>query len=81
MRNVGPAPGGVLMPLHWVLLAIGIVLDVIGTIWLLQGVSILPGSFMTGQPFWAYAGGVVMIAGRRSLQRRMQVNRKASYSR
>ena len=51
------------VPLHWVLLAVGIVLDLIGTIWLLQGVNILPGSFMTGQMFWAYTGGIVMIAG------------------
>jgi hypothetical protein len=51
------------VPLHWVLLAVGIVLDVIGAIWLLQGVNILPGSFMTGQMFWAYTGGIVMIVG------------------
>ena len=26
-------------------------------------VNILPGSFMTGQMFWAYTGGIVMIVG------------------
>jgi uncharacterized membrane protein len=51
------------VPLHWVLLMVGIVLDVIGAVWLLQGVNILPGSFMTGQMFWAYTGGIVMIVG------------------
>ena len=51
------------MRLHWVMLGIGIVLDLLGTIWLLQGINILPGSFMTGQPFWAGAGLVLMIAG------------------
>ena len=51
------------VPLHWVLLAVGIVLDVLGAVWLLQGVNILPGSFMTGQMFWAYTGGIVMIVG------------------
>ncbi len=51
------------MPLHWVLLVVGIVLDVLGAVWLLQGVNILPGSFMTGQMFWAYTGGIVMIVG------------------
>jgi uncharacterized membrane protein len=45
------------------LLAVGIVLDVIGTILLLLGINFLPGGFMAGQMFWAYAGGVVMIAG------------------
>ena len=51
------------MRLHWVMLALGILLDLMGTIWLLQGVNILPGSFMTGQPFWAGAGIVLIIAG------------------
>ena len=51
------------MQLHWVLLGVGVVLDLVGTIWMLQGVNLLPGSFMTGQPFWAAAGGVAMIAG------------------
>jgi LPXTG-motif cell wall-anchored protein len=51
------------MQMHWVLLAVGVVLDLIGTIWLLQGINLLPGSFMTGQPFWAVAGLVAMIAG------------------
>ena len=27
-----------------------------GAVWVLQGVDILPGSFMTGQIEWAYAG-------------------------
>ena len=51
------------MRLHWVMLAIGLVLDLLGVIWLLQGINLLPGSFMTGQPFWAGAGIVMMIAG------------------
>ena len=51
------------MQRHWVLLGVGMVLDLIGTVWLLQGVNLLPGSFMTGQPFWAVAGLVAMIAG------------------
>ena len=51
------------MRLHWVMLGIGLVLDLLGTIWLLQGINILPGSFMTGQPFWAGAGIVLMVLG------------------
>jgi hypothetical protein len=51
------------MPLHWVLLGFGLLLDLIGVVWLLQGVNVLPGSFMTGQPFWAGAGIVAMIVG------------------
>ena len=47
----------------WAMVIGGLVLDLIGTIWILQGLNILPGSFMTGQPFWAGAGMVSMIAG------------------
>ena len=41
----------------------GIFLIVIGAIWVLQGINVLPGSFMTGQMRWAYRGGIAVIAG------------------
>ena len=47
----------------WGMLIGGLALDLIGTIWILQGLNVLPGSFMTGQAFWAGAGLVAMIAG------------------
>ena len=31
-----------------------------GLIWFLQGVNILPGSFMTGDPQWAINGAIMM---------------------
>ncbi len=34
-----------------------------GIIWILQGVNILPGSFMTGQIIWAKRGAIVALAG------------------
>lgn len=34
-----------------------------GTIWFLQGINILPGSFMTGQIRWAVYGGGTALAG------------------
>jgi len=34
-----------------------------GGIWFLQGINILPGSFMTGNPQWAINGGIAMIVG------------------
>jgi hypothetical protein len=40
-----------------------VLLDLIGTIWVLQGINLLPGSFMTGQPFWAGAGAVAIVVG------------------
>jgi len=33
-----------------------------GTTWFLQGINVLPGSFMTGQPRWAVYGSLLDIA-------------------
>jgi uncharacterized membrane protein (GlpM family) len=42
---------------------IGIVMILLGGIWFLQGINILPGSFMTGVAFWAFAGAVLILVG------------------
>lgn len=34
-----------------------------GGIWILQGVNILPGSFMTGDPQWAVNGAITALIG------------------
>lgn len=34
-----------------------------GIIWILQGVNILPGSFMTGQIVWAWRGAASAVVG------------------
>jgi len=34
-----------------------------GTTWFLQGINVLPGSFMTGQIRWAVYGGIVDVLG------------------
>lgn len=34
-----------------------------GVVWFLQGVGILPGSYMTGQTRWAIYGGLAFVAG------------------
>jgi hypothetical protein len=34
-----------------------------GVIWFLQGINVLPGSFMTGQTRWAVYGGIAFAAG------------------
>ena len=49
--------------MHWVLLMTGAVLALLGTVWMLQGLNVLPGSFMTGQAFWAAAGLVSLLVG------------------
>jgi hypothetical protein len=34
-----------------------------GVIWFLQGINVLPGSFMTGQIRWAVYGGIAFAVG------------------
>jgi hypothetical protein len=42
---------------------VGAFLILSGGIWFLQGIGVLPGSFMSGQIQWAYYGGIAVIAG------------------
>jgi len=49
--------------MRYVLLIVGGLMILMGGVWLLQGISILPGSFMTGQMFWAVMGGVFLAVG------------------
>lgn len=49
--------------MKWVMIIIGVLLDLTGCVWLLQGIGILPGSFMTGQSFWAAMGLLALIVG------------------
>lgn len=46
-----------------VLTIVGVVLILTGGIWFLQGVGVLPGSFMTGQSQWAIYGGLALVIG------------------
>jgi hypothetical protein len=43
------------------LIILAIIFLLAGIVWLLQGVDILPGSFMSGQIQWAYAGVVSLL--------------------
>jgi hypothetical protein len=49
--------------MRYVLLIVGGLMILMGGVWLLQGISILPGSFMTGQAFWAIMGAVFLVVG------------------
>jgi hypothetical protein len=42
---------------------IGGLLILAGGVWFLQGINILPGSFMTGDPQWSINGGIAMVLG------------------
>ena len=46
-----------------ILRVLGAVMFVIGIVWILQGVNILPGSFMTGQIVWAERGAAAALVG------------------
>jgi hypothetical protein len=49
--------------LRYVLLIVGGLMILVSGVWLLQGLGILPGSFMTGQPFWAVMGAIFLAVG------------------
>jgi len=42
---------------------IGILLILAGGTFFLQGINVLPGSYMTGDPQWAINGGVMIVVG------------------
>jgi hypothetical protein len=46
-----------------VLRILAILLILVGIIWILQGINVLPGSYMTGQMRWAYRGGAAAVIG------------------
>ena len=46
-----------------ILSVIGILLALMGGVWFLQGINVLPGSFMTGQIQWAVYGGLAIAIG------------------
>jgi hypothetical protein len=49
--------------MRWLTGILGILLLLVGVGWFLQGLNVLPGSFMSGQPEWAVAGGLAFLAG------------------
>ena len=41
----------------------GVLLILVGLVWILQGINVLPGSFMTGQTKWAVIGVITALIG------------------
>ena len=41
----------------------GVLFMLMGGIWFLQGINVLPGSFMTGQSKWAVYGVLSLLVG------------------
>ena len=42
---------------------IGVLFILAGGVFFLQGINILPGSYMTGDPKWAINGGIIIAIG------------------
>jgi len=42
---------------------VGVVLCVVGALWVGQGIGLIGGSFMTGQAVWAVIGSVAILFG------------------
>jgi hypothetical protein len=50
--------------MRWVLIIVGIVLILLGGVWVLQGTNVLNGSaVMSGQSLWTVIGAIVAVAG------------------
>jgi uncharacterized membrane protein len=60
---------------------IGLVLVVVGLVWIGQGVGLLPGSFMTGQAIWAVIGLVVLVVALGLLWSALRPDRSAERER
>ncbi len=46
-----------------VLSILGVLCVLMGGVWFLQGINVLPGSFMTGQTKWALNGAILLCVG------------------
>ena len=46
-----------------VLNVVGVVLVLLGGLWFLQGMDVLRGNVMSGQPQWVGIGGIVALVG------------------
>jgi hypothetical protein len=44
-------------------IVIGIVLCLVGAVWIGQGIGVIHGSFMTGEAVWAVIGAVALLFG------------------
>jgi hypothetical protein len=45
------------------LTVVSILLILMGAVWFLQGINILPGSYMSGDVRWSINGGIILLIG------------------
>lgn len=51
------------LPMRTAMNVLGMLLLITGCVWILQGINVLPGSFMTGQTKWAVNGAIAAAVG------------------
>jgi uncharacterized membrane protein HdeD (DUF308 family) len=49
--------------MKWILTGVGGLLILMGIVWILQGINVLPGSFMSGKLEYSVLGFVVDVVG------------------
>jgi hypothetical protein len=49
--------------MRWALIVVGVLMLLMGSVWTVQGINVLPGSVMSGQSFWAIVGVILLIVG------------------
>jgi uncharacterized integral membrane protein len=49
--------------MKWVLWIVGVVLVLVGALWFLQGINVIPVGFMAGQPLYTFLGLIVAVIG------------------
>ncbi|UCF29261.1 MAG: hypothetical protein JSW42_06190 [Chloroflexota bacterium] len=49
--------------MKWLLNIIGVILILVGIVWFLQGINVLPGSFMSGDPLYSVLGILLVVVG------------------
>ncbi len=49
--------------MRWALTILGVLVVLAGVVWILQGMNVLPGSVMSGNPQWAVNGTIADIIG------------------
>jgi hypothetical protein len=47
----------------WVSVVVGALLVLVGSVWTLQGLNVIKGSFMTGEQLWTAIGLLAVIGG------------------
>ena len=63
IRRITIARSAQSLPMRILLNVLAVLALLIGGVWLLQGVNVLLGSFMSGQPKWAIIGGCLIALG------------------